>query len=198
MTAERIDWVGLVVESVQNPPSAAERIKSWHLPRGVLYQALLVTIALNTLMYGIAHYVTPTERGILMGLNNPIFSLLMGFGGVIILIHLYYWAGRAIGGTGTMGEFLSLFIWFQVISLIGLVLTVVAFFIFPVLGLMVNLSVLIFSIWLIVHFFKSGLGLSSLWHAAGLLVGVPVGVVVGLSVLIVLIGAADLGIPSNV
>ena len=190
---------GLVLETIQNPPGAADRIKSWQLSRGVLYQALLAMVAVNTLFYGVGHYLNPTESGVLMRLDKPFVSFAIGFGGVLILIHLFFWAGRAVGGTGTLGDFLALFIWFQAISVLGLCLTLVAFMVFPALGLMINLSVLIFSIWLFVHFLKSGLGLASLWHAAGLMIAVPTGIILGLSLLIGLIGgAANVGLPSNV
>lgn len=199
MTSQSIDWGGLVLETIQDPADAAAKIKSWHLPRSVLYQALFAMVALNTLFYGIAHYMNPTQGGAAMQLDKPFVSFAIGFGGVLILIHLFFWAGRAVGGTGTLGDFLALFIWFQAISVLGLALTLVGVLIHPAFGAMINLSVLIFSIWLFVHFLKSGLGLETLWHAAGLMIAVPTGVILGLSLLIGLIGGvANVGLPSNV
>lgn len=198
MTAERIDWWGLVVETVQDPPRAAARIMSWHLPRSVLYQALLAMVAINVLIVGGRHYVTPNVEATNAGFDTPFVPFLILFGVLMVLIHLYYWAGRAIGGTGDLGGFLALFIWMQAISLLGVFLTQIGLLVLPALGLLIYLAVLIFNVWLTLHFFKSGLGLRSLWHSAALLIGVPLGVILGLSILIVMIGAADLGIPGNV
>lgn len=199
MTPVPINWGGLVLETLQNPPGAAKQIMSWDLPRGILYQALAAMVAINTLVYGIGYYLNPTPNGKAMGLDTPIASFAIGFGGVLVLVHLFFWAGRAVGGTGRFGDFLSLFIWFQAISVLGLLASLLGFMILPALGLLVNLSVLVFSIWLLVHFLKSGLGLTSLWHAAGLLIGVPTGVILGLSLLIGLIGGATgMGLPNNV
>ena len=192
------DWWGLVRETVQDPPGAAEQILSLGLSRSTLYQALIALVAINTLFFGIEHYRNPTENGVLMGLDNPMLSFFIGFGGLMVLIHLYYWAGRAVGGTGSLGDFLALFVWFQVISLLCSILQIFAFLLMPALGLLVSMAVFIFSIYLIVHFLRIGLGLPSLWHAAGILVFVPLGAIMGLAVIMALIGVSGPGGAVNV
>ena len=198
MIEARVDWWGLVLETLRTPNTAAERIMSWKLPRPVLYQALIAVSALNALVAGIGALMRPVDGPLPPLLSSPLSFFVLVAGGVVVAVHILYWVGRAMGGTGDLGDLLALFTWLQVLRFLGQVAVLVSSIVFPALALLLALAIFLVGVWLVLHFVNSAMRLNSLMHAAGLLIATLAGLMLGLMLLITLIGAANLGLAPSV
>lgn len=192
----RVNWGELILETIRTPDEAAARIMGWDLPRGLIYEALFAVAALNTLLAAMSAYISPPPGGLGASLNNPMMFWVLSVGVTVIFVHLLFWAGTMLGGTGRFGDLLALFVWLEALRLLGQVIILVATLMIPALALLCLLAFIILSIWLLLHFVNAALRLNSLLQAGGLLIASFFGLGLGLVLLISLIGAANLGLTS--
>lgn len=192
-----MNWQALVVDTLRDPAETGRQIIGWQVPRPVIYQALILVAALNALMAGVTEFIMPSPMQLPPLLANPLSFFVVIAGGLVISAHLIYWAGRALGGQGDLSDVLVLMVWLQALRALAQVVVVVLALIAPGIAALFALGVAIFGLWLLLNFIKVSLNFATLGHAAGLLVAVMAGILLGLMLLITLTGVTDLGL-SNV
>jgi hypothetical protein len=187
-----------VIETLQDPQDAAKRIMALRVDRGTLYQALALVSALNTIIVSLGALSGPSTGQVPALFMQPFALFVVLAGGVIVSGHLIYWSGRMIGATGSLADTLALLVWLQALRFVGQVLVLISGLIFPALALLLAFCIVIIGVWLLLHFVRAGMRLKSLWQSAGLLLMTLIGLLFGFSVLVSLIGAANLGVVPNV
>lgn len=187
----------LALETIQSPRTAAKKIMALNLSRDVLWSGLFLAAALNSIIFsfsillGDASMLPPLFR-------NPVLFFVLVAGVLVLMVHVFYWTGRALGGRGELGELLALMVWLQGLRAVAQAIMFVLLLVSPVIGQLFSLVVGILGVWITVNFVTEALRLPSLLHAVGVIVLAAVGIVFGLAILVGLIGLGALGVPVNV
>lgn len=187
----------LALETLQSPRSAAQKIMNLWLSRDILWTALILVAVLNSIIFGVSLLAEDVSQ--LPGfMRNPVTFFFIIAGVQVMSVHGFYWAGRAIGGKGDLGELLSLLVWVQALQMAAQLVLFVASIISPGIGQLLSLLVSVMALWITVNFITEALRLPTLLHGVGVIVLAAVGVAFGLMILIGLIGMGTIGVSPNV
>lgn len=195
-----INWdevKNLAIETIQNPRSAAQKILALNLSRDVLWSALVLAAVLNSIIYSFSLFLGDTSM-LPPLFRNPVPFFVLVTGVLILMVHGFYWSGRALGGQGELGDVLALIVWLQALRAAAQAIMFVLLLVAPVLGQIFSLVVGILGLWITINFITEALNLPSVMHAVGVLVITAVGIVFGLVILASLIGFNAVGVPTNV
>lgn len=187
----------LALETLQSPRSAAQKIMDLWLSRDVLWTALILVAVLNSILFGLSLLAEDVSQ-LPSFMRNPVTFFFIIAGVQVMSVHGFYWAGRAIGGQGDLGELLSLLVWLQALQLAAQAVLFIATIISPGIGELLSLAVSVMALWITVNFITEALRLPTLMHGVGVIVLAAVGVAFGLMILIGLIGVGAMGVSPNV
>ncbi len=187
----------LALETLQNPRSAAAKIIGLSLGRDVLWTALVLVAAINSIIYSISLFLADTSM-LPSVLRNPLIFFVIINGVLVLSVHAFYWTGRVIGGTGDLGDLLALLVWLQALRAAAQGVLLVLMVVSPAIGQLFSLAVGVLGIWITVNFITEALHLPSLLHGLGVLVLAAVVLAIGLFLLVGLIGLSSIGVPANV
>lgn len=191
-------WRDLFLMTLRTPADAAEVILAQDIPRRELYMALVAGAALNTVITGLTLMISPLPEGWPSFIGNPMTYFVLAVGGLLLFAHLLTWSGRALGGSGGLDEMLKLMIWVQyvriVLQTVGVVLSIAV----PVIAGLYSLVMTALSLWIVLHFISVGHRLAGLGRGAMVLFVTFVGLIVGLSLVLALLGGAGMGVNPNV
>jgi hypothetical protein len=186
-------WRDLAVETVLTPATAAARVLQLDLSQQVLWMALFLVAVLNTILFKITNLAVPGPSPLPPAFDSPLITLLVVAGGLVLTVHALFWTGRAMGGTGRLGDVLVLMIWLQVLRLVVQGATLILVLTIPALAVLLVFATAILGLWILIHFINAAHHFDSLPLSAGVLVATLVGLTLGLSVILFLIGATILG-----
>lgn len=187
----------LVLETIQSPRSAARKIMGLHLSRDVLWTAMGLVAAINSIIYSFSIFLAGTD-GLPALLSNPILFFVVITGILVVTVHVFHWAGHAMGGRGDLGELLVLLVWLQALRAVAQAVMFFLLLLAPVLGQIFSLGVGVLGLWVTVNFITEAQRKESLSHGVGVLVLSAVGIIFGLMILVALISVASMGVPANV
>ncbi len=188
-------FIGLARETLFAPRSAAGRILALNLPSQGLWMALVLMTILNAIVYSATIHLSPTSDPTALAMVPPVFlspllfSVALG-GALVLTVFALTWVGRAMGGLGTLVDVLALITWLQVLRLALQLAVTVLMLIAPFFG---GLLVMVAAVWglvILVAFIDRAHGFGNLVKAAGVLIVVVVGIVIGLSLILGVLGAA--------
>lgn len=194
-----LTWRDLFSLTLRNPFEAAQMILSVQLDRRELYMALIAAAALNSVIMGLSTLIFPLPQGWPSFIAHPLSYFVIAAGGLVLFSHVLTWCGRALGGTGVLDDLLKLMIWVQVVRVvlqaIGLVIAVSL----TPLAAIYSLITTGLSLWIVLNSIQAGHRLPSIGNAAAVLFVSFVGLIVGLSLLLALLGGGALvGVNPNV
>ncbi|MEP5630754.1 MAG: Yip1 family protein [Tateyamaria sp.] len=195
-------WLQLAVDTLRDPKETAQKIMGWNLDRSTLYMALFAVAAINVLLASApvilaTGEVDPELRAalpILGLLERPLIFFALVAGTLVVMIQALYWAGRAMGGQGSLGEMMALLIWLQAMRAMAQFIILALGLITPVLSMLAALVLQIVALWLFLHFLSAALRFDSLFRAFGLLIAVAAGLVLGLMLILSLMGISAGGL----
>lgn len=193
----RLYLTELIVLSLRDPRKAAEQIMGWHLDRDILWTGLALAAAVNTLIFSISVVLQPSAAMPIL-FNSPLAIFLLLTGVLTITVHGLYWTGRTIGGTGSLGDVLSLILFLQVLRIIAQIVIFVVMFAAPSLSLLLSLVTGILGVWILVNFIAAAHRFDNLARAVGTLLISMAVIVLGLSFLLSIVGIAAQGVAPNV
>ena len=197
-------WSQLALDTLRDPKGTAHRIMGWNLDRATLYMALFAVAAVNTLLASTPVVLSPggvdaaarAALPVLALLERPIMFFVIVAGTLVIMIQAFFWAGRAMGGTGEMTEMMALIIWLQALRAVAQAVILAVGIAAPVLATLVALGLQIVAFWLFLHFISAAMRFDSLLRAFGLLIAVATGLFIGLMMILSLLGISAGGIAS--
>ncbi len=188
-------WFELALQTLRDPRGTSQQIMAWQIERNTVYMALGAVCALTALLVGTMTAIGPPTDPevidafpVLALLERPLALFLLTAGGLVVMVHALFWAGRAMGGEGELAELLVLLTWLQALRVAAQVVVIVLSLAVPVLGGLVALVVMIAAFWLMLHFISAALRFDSLLRAFGLLVAVSAGMLLGLMLIVTLFG----------
>lgn len=187
----------LVVLSLRDPRKAAEQIIGWQLNRETLWTALALAAAVNTLIFSVSVVLQPSAA-MPAFFTSPLAMFVLLAGVLVVMTHGLFWTGRAIGGTGDLGDVLSLVVFLQVLRIMAQIVIFVVMFVAPGLSLMLSLATGIIGLWILVNFIAAAHRFSSMGRAIGTLLIAMAAIVLGLSFLLSIVGIVAQGVVPNV
>jgi hypothetical protein len=187
----------LALETIQSPRTAAQKIMAFHLSRDVLWSGLVLVACINSIIYSMTLLIAGTEEMPAL-FRNPLMFFMLVTGLQVLTVHGFYWGGRVLGGSGDLGELLSLMVWLQGLQAAANALLFVLLFVSPGIEQLLSLGVGLLGLWITLNFITEALRLPGLWHAVGVLLVATFGIAVGLVILAGMIGLGTLGVPANV
>jgi len=193
-----IHWGLIFGSTLRTPRDAAEVILAVPTTREQIYTALIAGSALNALLAGLSLMLFPLPEEFPRFIATPFVYFLMAIGGVLVFTHLVTWSGRAMGGSGTLQDMLKLMVWLQFVRVtlnaFGFLLALAV----PTLGGLYGIAVMVLSLWILLSFIQVGHRLASMGNAFLVVFITFVGLVIGLSVFLALIGVGSIGVSPNV
>jgi hypothetical protein len=191
MTAD--DVMPLVKTTVLNPPDAARMIMGLNLSREVLWTALALVAALNTLIIQALLIGSGPSATIPSYFHAPFTLFVLMAGVMVIYVHALFWAGLALKGQGRLDDLLAVIVWLQVLRIAAQLGVVLISLVVPALGVLAMIAVAIWGLWILLNFIATALNLPSPGHGlVALIIGLA-GLVLSLSILLALIGVGAQG-----
>jgi hypothetical protein len=183
------DLPALAMDTLRDPRGTAERLIALDLGLPTLWTALALGAVLNTILFSVNMMMFPTTFPLPGLFSNPILYAMARAGGMVITMHLLTWVGGMMGGQGKLADVTVVLVWLQYMRLAAQAVLLVMTMLVPALALMATLVVAFYSLWLLLNFLDMAHRLGSLGKSALVLVFSVVGITIGLSILIALIGA---------
>ncbi len=186
--------VELVQTTLRAPRDAAGQIMALRLKRDVLWTALALVAVGNAALLFVLFQTSDTEFPLPGYVERPLALFVIIAGMMVIYVHGMYWAGLALGGSGSLDDVLALVIWFQALRALAQVVIIVMSFLLPALALLLSLAVAVWGFWIFLNFVAAALNLATIWQAFAVLVAAAVGLIIGLGILLTLIGLGAQGV----
>ena len=183
------DLPALAMDTLRDPRATAERLIALDLGLPTLWTALALGAVLNTMLFSVNMMMFPTTFPLPGLFSNPILYAMGMAGGMVITMHLLTWVGGMMGGQGRLADVTVVLVWLQYMRLAAQAVLLVMTMLVPALALMATLVVAFYSLWLLLNFLDVAHRLGSLGKSALVLVFSVLGITIGLSILIALIGA---------
>lgn len=184
----------LVRTTLFEPRAAAAAIAAFPLTREVLWTGLALVAALNALVISAGFALAPPTMQMPSFFSMPLMLFVLLAGLMVLYVHALYWVGRALGGEGQVDTLLGAVVWLQGLRLCaqaGILLLTLAL---PPFGVLASFVVTFWGLWILLNFVAELMRLPGLFHAAGVLIGAAIGVLLGLGFLLTLIGLTAQGV----
>ncbi|NRB35163.1 MAG: YIP1 family protein [Rhodobacteraceae bacterium] len=185
----------LVILTITDPARAARDILSMNIPSEAGWTALLAVSAFNAFIFGLGDLLTPEPPdGMVLFTLTPMafFGLLVP--ALAMLVYAMYWAGRGLGGTGSLPEILTLMTWLQFVNALVRIAAVVMQLIIPVFAALLVFVAMVWGLWITANFVDQGHRLNSPLKAFGVMLAAGLGIVLALSFLITLFVGPSVGV----
>ena len=183
----------LALLTVQDPAEAARQLMAIQLDRGTLWTAVFLVAVLNTLLAGLNNVLMPNTTPIPGLFDVPAVYFFFVGGGLVLTILTLFWVGRAFGGEGSMEDIMVVVVWLQFMRVLVQATALVLLLTIPMLSILLILVAALVGIWILVHFVDQAHRFGSLGKSAGVLIAAFVGMVVGVSILLSMIGVSAVG-----
>lgn len=191
-------WRQLAITSVKDPADAARTLMAMQFPTRVLWNALVLVAAGNTVLFFLSNLLFPGPSPLPAIFSEPLIYFAIVAGGLALMAWSIFWTGRLMGGKGALADILVLIVWLQALRLVVQLVVLVLMFVVPVLSAMLVLAVALIGVYILVHFVDQAHRFGSPGRAAAVLILSLLVIVIGLSVILTLIGGPYVGSTINV
>ncbi|MFX0544349.1 Yip1 family protein [Roseovarius sp. S1116L3] len=190
--------IDLFRQTLTAPRAAADRILALDLPRDWLWMALGLMAVLHGIVYSLVLQMGDPQEAATApmmpaALQSPMLFTLFLLGALILTVLTLTWVGRALGGTGQMRQILALIAWMQVLRLAVQIALVVLMLALPIAGLILVVVASIWGLVILVAFVDRAHEFGNVFKAAGVIILGFVGMLVGLSIILGVLGASVMG-----
>ncbi|WP_370401421.1 Yip1 family protein [Sulfitobacter sp. JB4-11] len=186
----------LVQTTLRQPRLAAEMIMGLGLKRDVLWTALALGAALHALVLQLVLSVSEPAMPLPGYMSMPLVLFVLIAGVMVIYVHALHWAARALGGKGELWDMLAVIVWLQLLRATAQLILLVVSLAMPLLGMVLALVVGVWGLWILFNFIAAAGRLPTAGHGIAVVVMAAVGLVLGLSIFLSLIGLSAQGVPS--
>ncbi len=190
-------WKDLFIETVRDPETAGRSVMGIDMSRRDIWLSVIAVAALNAVfstLLGLLSPAPPPDAQAMPVISlSPLPQALLIGGLLVLLAHVLTWVGRMFGGTGQIDDLLKLMVWMQVVAMVLQAANLLILLALPLLGSLLVIAIVVIMLRVLVTFVKVGHGFQSMGNAALVLFASFIGMVVGISLLLVLIGAGNFG-----
>lgn len=183
----------LAIDTLRDPRSAARQILALRLDTSVLWTALALIVVLNAILNGVTLPLMVVPDMVPAAFASPwMFAMILG-GGIVIGTFILTWIGQMMGGKAQLSDMLALVVWLQGLRLLVQAVVFLLFFAVPMLSDILALVAGLWGIWITVAFIDEAQRFGSIFKAIMVLVASMLGIAIGLSFFLLLIGASSVG-----
>ena len=196
-----LTWRDLLIKTVRDPHAAGEAVMAIEINRRDIWLAVAAVAALNAVFSGVLGLLSPAApqeaEAMPILVVSPLPQALLIAGLLVLLAYMLTWVGGRLGGSGNSLDFLKLMVWMQFAAMVLQAFNLVILLAVPVLGSLVVLAIVVVMLRVLVVFVQVGHDVS-LGNAVLILFATFVGMVLGLSFLLTLLGAGSFGVQTGV
>ncbi len=182
----------LMILSVTSPRDAAGVLMATNLSRAILWQSLVLVTVLSVLLVALTQGPMPELP---VGATTPIsvtpyaYAVILG-SSLVMLVFAVHFTGQALGGTGDFGSTLILVIWIEVLGMALRMIQTIVLLVNPYVASL--FSVLGFGLlcWVLLSFVNALHRFDSMWKALFTLVLAVIGISIGITLILTLIGVS--------
>lgn len=180
----------LARDTVSDPREGARRVLAMGLPEGVLWQALVLAVALSVLLTELGQALGPSrvDPMVAVFLQNPLPAAIIQGGLLVVMVYAIHFIARGFGGTGDFAGALALVVWLQFIMVCLQVVQTVFLVVMPPVSALIGLFGIGLFFWLLSHFVAVLNGFPSVLKTFFGIVVSMIGIVVGLNLLLLILG----------
>ncbi len=180
---------GMALQTIPEPRKVAREVLALRLPRAVLWQVFALFVVLSTGIGIIATILYPPDPIYADALlADPIRLGIIEGCSLVIAIFAIYWVGQAFGGTGRFDQAILSVIWLQFVAVIVQAAVVVLALFAAGLAMMLNVSGVVISFWIITHFVTEMHGFRSAGLVFVSILLTIMGLALGFAIIMALIG----------
>ncbi|MHA6261916.1 Yip1 family protein [Arenibacterium sp. CAU 1754] len=192
------DLSHLVVMTLRTPAEAARVLIGLYLSRQTLWMGLILVAALQTLTLVLMGYLIPSDFPMSALLETPLTLFAASVAGLALMVFAMHRVGLQMGGRASLNDIIVVMVWLQLLRVAAQIITIGLALIVPFLATLVSFAAGLLALYIIVHFIDQVHQLNSIpWSIAVLAISMFI-TMIGLSVLILLVGAPILGTSGNV
>ncbi|MEM1102390.1 MAG: YIP1 family protein [Pseudomonadota bacterium] len=180
--------VSLMGTSVTRPTEAARALLGLNLSRDVAWTMLALSLVVTVLVMFVMSGGEPVPLVPALEPLSPWMTLVFLGCTTVILGYAIHFTGNAMDGEGTLTGALLIVAWLQILQVAGLVIQGMLILFSPPLSALAGLGISIGLIWVLLSFVSELHNFGSLGRAALLMLFVIVGIMLGLTLLLGLIG----------
>lgn len=185
----------LLVQTIYAPADAARTVIGLNLSRETAWMALMLAAILNTLAYftNITLFPVPDEFWLPV-IRAPFVYLIASFSLTTVMIFAIFWTGRVMGGTAYLPHMVALIAWIVTVQTLADAAFLVLFLFIPMLAGLFSLAAGLYGIWILINFITVAHNFPDKGKAVVTIVLALVGLIVGLSVFMSVLGVTAMGI----
>lgn len=182
--------ITLIGTSFVRPRDAAQVVLSWPRTRDFAFSALGLSVVLSVLLTFFVSGGQPVP--LLQGVPpfTPVLLALMLMSITTILAFTIHFTGQAMSGKSDLAGALLIMAWMQAMFLAGQVVQTALLLVSPVTGAMLGFAITLIVIWVLLTFIDELNGFGSLGRAAFLLLMAFVGMSLGITFFMTLLGVS--------
>ncbi len=190
----KIFLLNLFSQTIRTPAQAAMLLQGQGLDRTTGWMILGLAVALNTLLYFLSLALFPVPAEMMLPLLQTPFLVATVLGStVVVLVFVFFWAGRSLGGNAPFDDILLMVGWLQYMRLAIQLGSLVLMLFIPNLAWVFVLGTAIYGLWVVINFLNVAHGFGSLAKSVMLLLLSLVGLMVGMSLIVSLFTASAIG-----
>jgi hypothetical protein len=191
-------WMQAVWTSIMEPTASARRALAMQVPHDVLWTALALTAVLNVIFVSTLQYITKTPIAMQdqMLPTTPFGLLAVMAVFLVMFVFALSYAGRMLGGHGTVNGSLILMVWFQAISLTLEAVQMVLVLISPAIAGIFGLLAFGALIWCFMNFIKVLHGFDNLLKTTVVVAVALIGTALLSSIFLTVFGIVNAGGPT--
>lgn len=184
--------------TIGEPKMAAQVLTSVPLSREVKWTALVLAAVLNSLLTSMILRTQPPVFEIPQLAYSPLVLFVVVTIFLICNVFAIFLAAQVLGGGGKVENLALLLGWYQMLRVVAQLVILGVGMILPPGALLLSLAVLVWGIWVQLHFVRAATKLPSLARAAGAMVIGLLGLIMALSFVISLFITVFYGGAANV
>lgn len=190
-----VDLRSLVTLTLRSPADAARVIAGMNFPREAGWMALMVASILNTIAYfiNLSMINLPAELNLAI-FTSPVMYLVLSFALSVIGVFGVFWTGQMLEGQARFPELLALIAWLVFLHALSNFVFLGLLILIPLLASLFSLGAMIYGIWILVNFVRVAHRFATIGKAVMTIALTLVGLIIGLSVFLSVIGVTAMGI----
>ncbi|MEE4119807.1 YIP1 family protein [Rhodovulum sp. 12E13] len=194
---------GLIRQTFSDPQGAARRLVALDLPAPVLWQALVLVVALSAMAAQVSSLLLsggPAAEGeaLLPFAQSPLLVGMIQGAILVIMVFAVHWIGRSFGGVGRIEDSIAAVTWLQFLLVCLQVVQLGVGFVSPALSGLVGLAGIVFFFWLLTQFVMAVHEFESAAMVFVMIVVSLLAIVFALSLVLTLLGLTVPGEAPNV
>ncbi|SDE90004.1 Yip1 domain-containing protein [Paracoccus isoporae] len=157
------DFLTLTRNSLRQPDLALRQLQSLDLPMQTRWMALVLVVALSSLLAGMAArmFPVPVETGLSLLTRQPLIMAGAQLFGMALTAWLIANVGRAFGGRGDFADALLVVAWIEFLLVVVQLAQVVLMGVSPLFASAMGMAIIFMLVWLTVNMVKALHGFES-------------------------------------